>query len=133
MLGACTLQAFGRFGRIARLILRRLEMAFAQPPDRSATFGPRLDYFALAPAAAAVCYPFLLRAFHAGVVTQPAPHSPCAIAGANLILAMAFVVPFLAFALACRPDADPGTRRLAYAGVATPTLFVFLGVVQVLI
>ncbi|WP_245474722.1 hypothetical protein [Bradyrhizobium sp. Leo121] len=46
---------------------------------------------------------------------------------------MAFVVPFLALALACRSDADPGARRLAYAGVTTPTLFVFLGVVQVLI
>jgi hypothetical protein len=127
------LQAFGRFGRIARLIFRRLKMAFAQPPDRSAAFGSRLDYLALTPAAAAVCYPFLLRAFHAVVVTQAATPSPFAIAGATLILAMAFVVPFLAFALACRPDADPVTRRLAYAGVATPTLFVFLGVVQVLI
>ncbi|MEY9624956.1 hypothetical protein [Bradyrhizobium ottawaense] len=108
-------------------------MAFAQPPDRSGAFGPRLDYLALTPAAAAVCYPFLLRAFHAVVVTQAATPSPFAITGATLILAMAFVVPFLAFVLACRPDADPVTRRLAYAGVATPTLFVFLGVVQVLI
>jgi hypothetical protein len=75
--------------------------------------------------------PFLLRAFHAVVGTQAATSSPLAIADATLILAAAFVVPFLA--LACRPDADPGTRRLAYAGVATPTLFVFLGVVQALI
>jgi hypothetical protein len=50
-----------------------------------------------------------------------------------LILAVAFVAPFLALALACRPDADPGARRLAYAGVAAPTLYVFLGVVQALI
>lgn len=46
---------------------------------------------------------------------------------------MAFVVPFLALLLACRSEADPGARRLAYAGVATPTLFVFLGVGQALI
>src|SRR4029453_8569032 len=81
--------------------------AFAQPRDRSATIGPRFDYLALAPAAAAICYPFLLRAFHAVVGTQATP-SPLAIVGATLILAVAFVVPFLALALACRPDADQG-------------------------
>lgn len=124
--------AIGRFGRIARLILVELKMAFAQPPDRSATIGPRLDYLALAPAAAAVCYPFLLRAFHAVVRVQGARPSPLAIAGATLILGVALVLPFLALALACRPDAGPGTRRLAYAGVAAPTLFVFVGVVQAL-
>ena len=107
--------------------------AFAQPQDRSATIGPRFDYLALAPAAAAICYPVLLRAFHAVVGTQAATPSLLAIAGATLILAVAFVVPFLALALACRPKADPGARRLAYAGVAAPTLYVFLGVVQALI
>ena len=126
------MQAFGRCGRIARLIFKGFKMdAFAQPRDRSATIGPRFDYLALAPAAAAICYPFLLRAFHAVVGTQAATPSPLAIVGATLILAVAFVVPFLA--LACRPDADPGARRLAYAGVAAPTLYVFLGVVQALI
>ena len=90
--------------------------AFAQPQDRSATIGPRFDYLALAPAAAAICYPVLLRAFHAFVGTQAATHSPLAIVGATFILAAAFAVPFLALALACRPDADPGARRLAYAG-----------------
>ena len=128
------MQAFGRCGRIARLIFKGFKMdAFAQPRDRSATIGPRFDYLALAPAAAAICYPFLLRAFHAVVGTQAATPSPLAIVGATLILALAFVAPFLAFALACRSDADPGARRLAYAGVAAPTLYVFLGVVQILI
>jgi hypothetical protein len=70
--------------------------------------GPRLDYLALAPAAGAVCYPFLLRAFHAVVGTQVATSSLLVIADATLILAAAFVVPFLALALACRPDAIPG-------------------------
>ncbi|MBO4220842.1 hypothetical protein [Bradyrhizobium neotropicale] len=107
--------------------------AFARPRDRSAVTGLRFDYSALAPAAAAICYPFLLRAFHAVVGTQAAMSSPLEIVAATLILAVAFVVPFLALALACRPDADPGARRLAYVGVATPTLFVFLGVVQALI
>ncbi|MGY4483123.1 hypothetical protein ACVWWR_002314 [Bradyrhizobium sp. LM3.2] len=107
--------------------------AFAQPRDRSATIGPRFDYSALAPAAAAICYPFLLRTFHAVVGTQAAMPSPRAIVAATLILVVAFLVPFLGLALACRPDADPGARRLAYAAVATPTLFVLLGVVQALI
>jgi hypothetical protein len=63
-------QAFGRCGRIARLIFKGVKMdAFAQPQDRSATIGPRFDHLALAPAAAAICYPFLLRAFHAVVGT----------------------------------------------------------------
>src|ERR1700755_2094191 len=106
---------------------------FAQPQDRSATIRPRFDYSALAPAAAAICYPFLLRAFHAVVGTQAATPSLLAIVGATLILAVAFVVPFVAVALACRSDADPGARRLAYAGVAAPTLYVFLVVVQALI
>jgi hypothetical protein len=107
--------------------------AFAQPQHRGAAIAPRFDYSALAPAAAAICYPFLLRAFHAVVGTQAATPSPPAIFAATLILAVAFGVPFLALALACRSDADSGARRLAYAGVATPTLFVFLGVVQALI
>lgn len=74
--------------------------------------GPRFDCLALAPAVAAICYPFLLRAFHAVVGTQAATPSPLTIVGATLILALAFVVPFLAFALACRPDADPGRGDL---------------------
>ena len=93
----------------------------------------RSDYLALAPAAAAICYPFLLRAFHAVIGTQTVAPSPFAIVGATVILAVAFVVPFLGLALACRPAAHPRTRRLAYASVAAPTLYVFQGVVQALI
>jgi len=106
--------------------------AFAQPQHRRATIGPRFDHLALAPAAAAICYPFLLRAFHAVVGTKAATPSPPAIVGATLILTVAFVVPFLALALPYRPDADTGARRLAYASVAAPTLYVFLGVGQTL-
>jgi hypothetical protein len=61
--------------------------AFAQPRDRSATIGSRFDYSALAPAAAAICYPFLLRAF-AVVGTQAATPLPLAIIAATLILAV---------------------------------------------
>src|SRR2546423_4649390 len=107
--------------------------AFVQQQNRSSSLGKRFDYVALAPAAAALCYPFLLRAFHAIVGSQAATPSPLAIVGAILVLAVAFIVPFLGLALACRPTATVGARRLAYAGVAAPTLYVFLGVVQALI
>jgi len=77
--------------------------AFAQPQDRSVTIGPRFDYLALAPAAAAICYALLLWAFHADVGAPAATPSPSAMVGATLIPAVAFVVPFLALALASGP------------------------------
>ena len=107
--------------------------AFVQQQNRNSSFGKRFDYVTLAPAAAALCYPFLLRAFRAIVGSQAATPSPLAIVGAIIVLAVAFVVPFLGLALACRPTAAVGARRLAYASVAAPTLYVFLGVVQALV
>src|SRR3954468_18887066 len=92
----------------------------------------RLDYLALAPAAASLCYPFLLRAFQALVGPPGATPAPSAIASAALILAIAFAVPFLGLVLALRPAATAGARRLAYVSVTAPTLYVFLGVVQAL-
>jgi hypothetical protein len=93
----------------------------------------RFDYPALAPAAAALAYPFLLRAFHAVVGGPAVAPSPLAILGAAVVLAVAFGVPFLGIAMALRPSAGTGARRLAYASVAAPTLYVFLGVVQTLL
>lgn len=107
--------------------------AFVHPWYRSGILERRSDYLALVPAAVAICYPFLLRAFHAVIGTQAVAPSPFAIVGATVILAAAFAVPFLGLALAWRPAANPGTRRLAYASVAAPTLYVFQGVVQALI
>jgi hypothetical protein len=103
------------------------------PQKRSSILEKRLERFALVPAASALCYPFLLKAFHAIVGTLAATPSPLVIASATLILAVAFGVPFLGIGLACRPTANPGARRLAYASVASPTLYVFLGVVQALV
>jgi len=104
-----------------------------KPQHRSPLHGKRFDPWALAPAAAALCYPFLVKAFHTVVGTAPATPSPCAILAAAVILAVAFVVPFFGLAVALRPIAAPAARRLAYAGVAAPTLYVFLGVVQALL
>jgi hypothetical protein len=81
----------------------------------------------------AYCYPFLLNAFHAIVGTQAISLPPLAIASATFILVVAFIVPLLGIALAYRPTSNPGSRRLAYASVVSPTLYVFLGVVQLLI
>src|SRR5678815_644959 len=99
----------------------------------SAAPARRFDYLALAPAAAALCYPFLLKAFHVLVGAPAATPSPFAIRGAAVVLAVAFVVPFVGLAIALRPSAGPGPRRLAYVSVAAPTLYVFLGVVQTLV
>jgi hypothetical protein len=59
--------------------------AFVQQQNRSSSLGKRFDYVALAPAAAALCYPFLLRAFHAIVGSQAATPSPLAMVRAILV------------------------------------------------
>jgi hypothetical protein len=100
-----------------------------KPQHRRPLHGKRIDSWALAPAAAALGYPFLLKAFHAVVGTP----SPFAILSGAIVLAAAFAVPFFGLALALRPTAAPAARRLAYASVAAPTLYVFLGVVQALV
>jgi hypothetical protein len=100
---------------------------------RGSSLEKRFDYLALAPAAAALCYPFLLKAFHAVVGTPSVTPPPFAVLGATIILALAFVVPVFGIAMALRPSASAGARRLAYITVAAPTLYVFLGVVQALV
>lgn len=107
--------------------------AFVRPQNHRRVLEQRFDYLTLAPAAAAICYPFLLNAFHAIVGTEAGSRPPLATATATFILVVAFVVPLLGIALACRPTFNPGSRRLAYVSVVSPTLYVFLGVVQALI
>ena len=107
--------------------------ALVEEQNRSSSLAKRFDYVALVPVAAALCYPFLLRAFHAFIGSPTATCSPFAIVGAVLVLIVAFIVPFLGLALARRPTATVGARRLAYASVGAPTLYVFLGVVQALV
>lgn len=106
--------------------------AFGHPQNRGSLPEKPFDYLALAPAAAAICYPFLLKAFHVVLGAQGVAPPPLAIISAILFLIVAFVVPMLGIVLACRPTSNPGSRRLAYASVASPTLYVFLGVVLAL-
>ena len=90
----------------------------------------RVSVAALTPALAALCYPFLLDAFH-GVVGPPGtqPSAP-AIALAGGLLAAILAVPAVGLAFAVRGRSGTSARRLAYACVVAPTAYVFLGVVQ---
>ena len=91
----------------------------------------------LYPAAAAMVYPFLLQGFHAAVMPSGGALSAVRIAGAAVMLALAFALPLsgLASAFWRTRDAQPSqsdlrARRLAYAGIAVPPLFVFVGVIR---
>ncbi|MEH2513735.1 hypothetical protein V1291_005089 [Nitrobacteraceae bacterium AZCC 1564] len=81
----------------------------------------------LVPALAAMLYPFILRAFHHAVIDPSLRWS------APFVLAAAFAVPASGFAFAMRKGLPASMRRLAFASVVAPTLFVFLGVVQALV
>ena len=64
--------------------------AVVRPQKLRRLLEKRFDYLALAPAAAAICYPFLLNAFHAIVGTQAVSSPPLAIASAAFIMVLAF-------------------------------------------
>lgn len=82
----------------------------------------------LLPAVAAMAYPFFLQGFHAAI------SSGSGMAAAILLLG-AFAMPLSGFAFAFRLTGAPHptrlhvrARRLAYASIAAPPLFVFVGV-----
>jgi len=90
-------------------------------------------------AAAAMVYPFLLQAFHVAVSPSGGSLPAVRIAGAAILLVLAFAVPLSGLASAywwtCAPQpsqqpsqSDLRARRLAYASIAAPPLFVFVGV-----
>lgn len=84
------------------------------------------------PPLAAAVYPFLLMLFHTLVGSPGSQLTGVNILGAALVLACAFAVPVVGLAVACRPSSRTSMRRLAYASIVAPTLYVFLGVVQAL-
>jgi hypothetical protein len=95
----------------------------------------RRKIVSLYPIAAALLYPFLLQAFHAAVGPPGETLSAGRIAAAAILLALAFAVPLSGLACAwwwtSQPrQADLRARRLAYASVAAPPLFVFVGVLR---
>lgn len=89
----------------------------------------------LLPAVAAMAYPFLLQAFHFTVSSPDFAFPRIRLASAAVLLILAFAAPLsglaVAYWLTRAPQhlpSDPRARRLAYASVAAPPLFVFLGV-----
>lgn len=89
----------------------------------------------LSPVLAALGYPFLLQAFHGTVSSSEGAPSAALSAVAPAFLPGALATPLLALAVAWRlSQADQPSRfalrarRLAYAAVAAPPLFVFTGV-----
>lgn len=92
----------------------------APSPILAGAFPWRARLRGLAPALAALSYPFWLDGFHASVDGAPWL--------AALLLLGAFAVPALGIALAWKGGDDVPMRRLAYASVMAPTLYVFLGV-----
>lgn len=74
------------------------------------------------PAAAALAYPFFLQGFHAAIAADRAGL-------AAMLLIGAFAMPLSGIAFAFRATAfDLAARRLAFASIAAPPLFVFVGV-----
>ncbi|HEX3912684.1 MAG TPA: hypothetical protein VHW71_04185 [Steroidobacteraceae bacterium] len=97
----------------------------------------RSRFVALFPAAAAIAYPFLLGAFHRVVSSPDLTLSIFHFAAAALLLALAFAMPLsglaIAFWLTASLEFSQSTlhaRRLAYASIAAPSLFVFVGVLR---
>lgn len=92
-----------------------------------------LDPIVFIPPGMAAGYPFLLMLFHQLVGAPGSKPSSINIAAAAAVLLIAFFVPVVGIAVAGRPFISTSFRRLAYASVVAPTLYVFLGVVQTLI
>jgi hypothetical protein len=93
--------------------------------------------FGLLPAAAAIVYPFVLQAFHQVVSPPDVSLSAIRLAAAAVLLALAFALPLsglrFAYWLTRAPQpsqSDLCACRLAYASIAAPPLFVFLGVAR---
>jgi succinate dehydrogenase/fumarate reductase cytochrome b subunit len=93
--------------------------------------------FGVLPAAAAMAYPFVLQAFHQVVSPPDVALSAERVAAAAILLALAFALPLsglrFAYWLTRAPQpsqSDLRACRLAYASIAAPPLFVFLGVAR---
>ncbi len=95
------------------------------PADTAGEYAGAQRLWALVPLGAALLYPWLLDGFHAAVA--PAIGAP-RVALAGLALAGGFLVSVVGFVCAWRMPGPPAARRLAYAAVMAPTLYVFMGV-----
>lgn len=82
--------------------------------------------WSLPPLAATLAYPFLLDGFHGAI-------SGGRTGLAALALAVALLVPLVGLVCAWRMPGPPAPRRLAYAAVMAPTLYVFMGVLTYMV
>ena len=105
----------------------------AHPGGRKHTGIRDSNLIAFIPPLGAAAYPFLLMLFHTLVGPPGSQLTGAAILGATLVLACTFVVPLVSLMVACRPGFRTSMRRLAYASIVAPTLYVFLGVFQALV
>lgn len=92
-----------------------------------------MDPIAFAPPLAALSHPFLLMLFHDVVGAAASPLAWPNILGSAIVLAGILVLPAVGLIAACRAGIQTSMRRLAYAAVVAPTLYVFLGVVQAMV
>jgi hypothetical protein len=89
------------------------------------------------PALAAMAYPFVLQGFHSAVSPPGVALPSIRLVDASLLLVLAFALPLsglaLVYWLTRAPQlshSDLRARRLAYAGIAVPPLFVLAGVAR---
>jgi succinate dehydrogenase/fumarate reductase cytochrome b subunit len=77
------------------------------------------------PVGLAILYPWALKAFHAAITAG----STAGTIEAGLWLVAAFALPLAGLALSLRAEAPTAARRLGFAALAAPPLFVLTGVV----
>ncbi len=77
------------------------------------------------PLAGVLAYPFLLDAFYYFAGAGPSLAKPVA---ATIALTASFLVPLIGLLFAWKISASTAMRRLAYATVMAPSLYVFIGV-----
>lgn len=89
------------------------------------------------PIASSILYPWVLEEFHIAMTSGGGAGTPSGVIEGTIWLTIAFLLPLscLAFTIGRGPFAklapiDPMTRRVAFAGVAAPPLFVLTGVVS---
>ncbi|WP_234015695.1 hypothetical protein [Achromobacter spanius] len=90
-------------------------------------------WIALIPPLTAAAYPFLLMLFHAMIGAPDSQRSGSDTAIAAIALLLAFAAPVAGIVVAQLPGIPTRARRVAYLSVASPSLYVFLGVVQALV
>ncbi|MGY4622877.1 hypothetical protein [Bradyrhizobium sp. USDA 4486] len=104
--------------------------------DNSWRVGNRFAWAAATPAAFALVYPLFVDGFHWAVGDPGTPQTVRGIAIAAVMLALMFAVPLYAFYRVFAVPMSPTVplaleiraRRLAYAVVAAPTFYCFVGV-----